>query len=86
MKIYLTTRQVIAMRNIAHALKAFYADPDPYAGKFIPQSWIGVLEDRTALICEQCHGEGRVGGMTPDGYDDHKCEACDGFGLNLEQH
>ncbi len=82
----LTTRQVIAMRNIAHALKQFYSDCDAAVTDFISPGWIDVIYDRTALICEQCHGEGQVGGLTPDGYDIEKCDACDGAGLNLEKH
>lgn len=82
----LTTRQVIAMRNIAHSLKEFYADCNPLVTDFISPAWISVIYDRTALICEKCSGEGRVGGLTPDGYDIEKCGACNGTGLNLEQH
>uniref|UniRef100_A0A0N4ZTV1 Transcriptional regulator n=1 Tax=Parastrongyloides trichosuri TaxID=131310 RepID=A0A0N4ZTV1_PARTI len=55
----LTTRQVIAMRNIAHSLKEFYSDCDAAVTDFISPGWIAVIDDRTALICEQCHGEGQ---------------------------
>lgn len=82
----LTTRQVIAMRNIAHSLKEFYSDCDAAVTDFISPGWIAVIGNRTALICEQCHGEGQVGGLTPDGYDSEKCDGCDGTGLNLEKH
>ncbi|UST97752.1 hypothetical protein [Pseudomonas siliginis] len=80
-----TTRQVIAMRNIAHSLKAFYSDCDSKVTDFISPGWIAVIEDSTALICEICNGEGQVGGLTPEGYDCTECDACDGSGLKLEQ-
>lgn len=80
----LTTRQVIALRNIAFALEQFYSDSDPYAGKFIPASWIDTINDRVALICEQCNGEGSVGSLRPDGWDSETCPSCNGVGLKLE--
>lgn len=81
----LTTRQVIAMRNIAQSLKEFYSDCEPSVTDFISPGWIEIINDRTALICEGCNGEGQVGGLTPDGYDSWKCDECDGSGLALEQ-
>lgn len=81
----MTTRQVIAMRNIAHALKEFYSDCDALTADFISPAWIEIIEYRTALICDCCNGEGQVGGLTPDGYSSDKCDPCDGSGLKLEQ-
>ncbi|PVZ19945.1 MULTISPECIES: hypothetical protein [unclassified Pseudomonas] len=80
----LTTRQIVAMRNISQALKTFYKDCDCLTTDFISPAWIAVIDDRTALICESCDGEGRVGWLTPDGFDDGKCHACGGSGLKPE--
>lgn len=81
---FLTTRQVIALRNMSHALESFYSDGDPYDGSFIPREWKEWIDDKVALICEQCSGEGQVGGLTPDGYESHRCAKCDGSGLDLK--
>lgn len=32
-------------------------------------------------ICESCHGEGVVGGLTREGYDIRRCDDCDGTGF-----
>lgn len=32
-------------------------------------------------ICEGCHGEGVVGGLTREGYDVRRCDDCDGTGF-----
>jgi DnaJ-class molecular chaperone len=36
------------------------------------------------MICSQCRGEGRIGGMDP-AIGGKSCDACDGTGMQKEQ-